>query len=228
MSHVSIPSRSDANSSKRVTNCRVKSCWDYNQLWVELFDDWKEDLLTSENVIFVSNHFFLVALDIKGELYIKASTSTFPNSLILANRSWIKLTQIKSVNRDIKNRWILPEDLCSSFTDMNIPIKYAYFLDAKLFLGNFSANCDIVEKAEASNRWAMSVMPRWSNYCESIVNLISTDSSDGFNRATSRYKGGLGSIHVLVCVLNYTNVLLRLQFFVSFRINASFKNLVYV
>jgi hypothetical protein len=111
---------------------------------------------------------------------------------------------------------------------MNIPIKYAYFLDAKLFLGNFSANCNIVEKTEASNRWAMSVMPRWSNYCESIVNLISTDSSDGFNRATSRYKGGLSSIHVLVCVLNYTNVLLRLQFFVSFRINASFKNLVYV
>ena len=186
MSHVSITCRSNADSSERITNCRVKSCWDYNQLWLELFNDWEEDLLTSEDVIFVSDNFFLVALDIEGELNVEASSSSFTNSLMFANWSWIELTHIESVNRNVQNRWVLPKDLCSSFTDMDIPIKNTYLFDTKLLLSNFGSDCHIVEETKTSNTRAMSVMPRWSNNCECIVNLISTDSSDSFNRAPSR------------------------------------------
>lgn len=151
MGHVGVTNWRDTDLPKRVAKGRVEARRDDDQVRREFLDDRKEDLLAGEDVVFVSNNFFLVRLNVEWELNVEAPTCAFTDAFVFTDRTWVELPQVESMDRDVKHRRILPEDLGSAIADVHIPVEDADLLHVEFLLGNSSGNCHVVEEAETSN-----------------------------------------------------------------------------
>ena len=120
---------------------------------------------------------------------------------MFTSRSWIEYAIVKSVNWHIENSIIIIKNLASTISNMNIPIKYAYFFYSQFFLSISSCYRHIVKETKSSHIPAWSMMTRWSDNTKWWVNLSSAYCPYTLYRATSCQKSASWSMLIFVCII---------------------------
>ena len=96
--HVCIPGWRDTDLSKWITECRIEACGNNDQVRIEEFDDWEEDVFTCEDVVFVSNDFLLICTKVERELNVVPFPLARACKLLTAFRAGVEASVIVSVD----------------------------------------------------------------------------------------------------------------------------------
>jgi len=144
---------------------------------------------------------------------------------VFSNWTGIKLSQIKSVDRDIEHARIIIKNTSGPFTNVNVPIEDDHPLYTKLLLGHSSSYACIIKKTKPSNNFAMCMVTWRSNNRKCTIDLITTYGFNSLYCTACRYQSCLSREFVLVRIFSeLSQVLFRLKLFVCLLIPAGLQN----